>query len=531
MGRQLDVTVVWQKNFQAINRRMLFVSLEGESDEHYNCKVYAYSDIDENFDYVDDYEFEKKVFDYEPKKIHHSEEITGYICFHDQEHEELKKTYVNEAKRVLSDHIQNRYKYINNTGSSRSSKTYSIIDIIDWYCKVNSNKRATAWRDTKKSCKDTVLKDFLKRLKTTGRFIRKQFNKSESYYVYGDYDAGDETTFEIHGGDDDETVHGLTQDLAWLNEPYNISQETFDQIDQRTSDFLIFDLNPKTKHWSDTISKNWRCKNIYSTFRDNPFCPREQKRKILSYQPVSYAQVVVDGKISLQDLYGYDLKENKFLFSKSEINEIHRCKENERSINGSKPTANAYMWEVYGLGIKSEKPNKIYSKWKKISVSEYLALPYDEFYGLDFGQANPTAIAGIKYNDGTFYFHELLYKPEREMENGLIHELERIGVDKSAQMICDSANPEKILELRKAGYNAMPAFKNAGSVFSGISLIQRANVCYTGTSSSLEGEYDEYSWDSDRLGILDKPIKKNDHLLDAIRYCVSYLAIKLAITI
>ncbi|MGK3947040.1 hypothetical protein ABK046_52810, partial [Streptomyces caeruleatus] len=61
------------------------------------------------------------------------------------------------------------------------------------------------------------------------------------------------STFEIHGTDDENTVHGLNQDAAWLNEPYDISKAVFDQIDQRTSDFMLIDLNPKQGHWSDDL--------------------------------------------------------------------------------------------------------------------------------------------------------------------------------------------------------------------------------------------------------------------------------------
>lgn len=55
------------------------------------------------------------------------------------------------------------------------------------------------------------------------------FNKTESIFSYDSM-----STVEIHGTDDEETVHGLTQDVAHFNEPYKISRDTFDQIDQRT---------------------------------------------------------------------------------------------------------------------------------------------------------------------------------------------------------------------------------------------------------------------------------------------------------
>ena len=129
-----------------------------------------------------------------------------------------------------------------------------MIDVYDLIAREEENKRLTVWRDTKTDCKKTVLNDALKRLKVTGRYeIGQKFNKTESIFTYDN-----SSTFEIHGTDDEETVHGLTQDYAWLNEPYKISKDTFDQIDQRTSEIVFVDYNPKKGHWVDDLAKDPR---------------------------------------------------------------------------------------------------------------------------------------------------------------------------------------------------------------------------------------------------------------------------------
>ena len=51
-----------------------------------------------------------------------------------------------EAIHEKTDKGERRYRYIINEGSSRSSKTYSLIDCFDLYCRAFSNKRLTAWR-------------------------------------------------------------------------------------------------------------------------------------------------------------------------------------------------------------------------------------------------------------------------------------------------------------------------------------------------------------------------------------------------
>lgn len=374
-----------------------------------------------------------------------------------------------------------KFKYIINTGSSRSSKTYSLLELIHRICENNPNTRATAWRDTKKDCRDTIWKDYQKILALSGRLKVTQRNKSEAFYHF----PQTESFFEFHGTDDEEKVHGLTQQVAWLNEPYKISKDTFDQIDMR-SDVIFIDWNPKKKHWIDELSKQDNAIVIHSTFRDNPFCPEQSRIKILSYEPT---------------------EENK-----------------------AKGTADVYKWSVYGLGLKSEKPNRIYSGWRKITDTEFEEAPYNSYYGLDFGAARPTALVEVKH-DGKkgFLLNQKLYQPANEMGCSLSELLNKIGISKKIPIICDSAEPDSINELRLNGFNAIPALKGPGSVNTGIKFIQNYDIFYTETSVNIEEEYEEYEWEIISGVNLDRPLKQNDHILDATRYCMSFLQLYLHI--
>ena len=295
-----------------------------------------------------------------------------------------------------------KYKYIINTGSSRSSKTYSLIDCFDRYARDNSNKRLTVWRDTKTDCKKTVLVDMLKHHKSTDRYQNGYFfNRTESIFYYSN-----NSTVEIHGTDDEETVHGLTQDAAWINEPYKISKDTFDQIDQRTSDFIFIDWNPKKDHWIDILSKQDNAIVLHSTYKDNPFCPPEQRIKIESYQPIKYTDVVLSGLIGVNDAKDYNLSKNTLHFTKPQLNELKRCISNEE-----KRTAETYKWEVYGLGLKGERPHRIF-RFKEIPYSDYLKIDKPVIYGVDWGVVDPMGILEAKYYDGGLYLHELSYKSE-----------------------------------------------------------------------------------------------------------------------
>jgi phage terminase large subunit len=423
------------------------------------------------------------------------------------------------------------YRYIINEGSSRSSKTVSIIDVYDNYARENENKRMTVWRDTKTDCKKTVLNDALKHFKKTGRYgVDQTFNKTESIFTYDDG-----STFEIHGTDDEETVHGLTQDCAWINEPYKISKDTFDQIDQRTSDFIIIDWNPKKAHWIEDLKKDPRTIVIHSTFKDNPFCPIEQKRKILSYQPVKFCDIVISGVLSESTAKEYDILSNKLCFTPKQLKELSRCRENEH-----KNSADEFKWQVYGLGLKAERPNRIF-KFNEISLDHYLSISTTIYNGVDWGAVDPWGILEVKYYDGALYVRELNYTCENTIrtklteteraqlegsEEGIVSWMfSRLSINQDNMVICDNNRKAKILALRDSGWEyAIAASKLPGSVVDGIDLLNDIKVYFTSCSANFKHEQENYSRKVDRYGIvLEEPEDTDNHLMDPLRYIAIYL--------
>lgn len=435
-----------------------------------------------------------------------------------------------EAIHAKDEKGDRKYRYIINEGSSRSSKTISLIDCYDYYGRSEKNKRLTTWRDTKTDCKKTVLFDTLKHLKKTFRYkLDQEFNKTESIFTYS---TG--STFEIHGTDDEETVHGLTQDAAWLNEPYKISRDTFDQIDQRTSDFIFIDWNPKKSHWIEDLKKDARTIVIHSTFKDNPFCPPEQRNKILSYQPIKLSEVVINKLLQEHEAKEYDLIKNTLQFSDKQIRELSRCRENE-----AKSSANSFNWQVYGLGVKSEKPNRIFN-WTEISPEKYKELIAPSYIGVDWGAVDPWGIVEAKYYDGGLYLKELNYSSENEIrarmtvseltqingsEDGIVSWMfARLGINKKSYAICDTNRPNKIAALRRSGWQAMQAAKGPGSILDGIDLLQNIRVYYTSDSENIRYEQENYSRSIDKSGyVLEEPEDLNNHLMDPTRYIAQYL--------
>lgn len=368
-----------------------------------------------------------------------------------------------------------RYKYIKHIGSSRSSKSWSIEEKAIRNCETKPNLRINIWRDTRESLGNSVWKDFRKIFPLSGRDYKFPRNTVPIYFDNG-------SIIEPHG-DDTTNAHGITQDIAWLNEPYKMSLDTFNQIDVRASQIWI-DINPSGIHWSDKLDKHPRCKVIHSTFMENPFCPIEMKKKILSWNP-------------------------------------------ENPINVTNETADNYLWTVYGLGLKAEKPNRIFKNWKTIKEKEFYDLPYQSYYATDFGLSAPTANLEFKFDgDKTFFFHQRLYKPMNQMAGTLSTEFENLNTIKSKENVCDSGNELNKSEgtkLKNSGYNIIFAEKGHGSINAGIETIQKCNIVYTDNSTELENEYENYSWKMYQGIQMDVPEdNQNDHALDCCRMGVSW---------
>lgn len=440
-----------------------------------------------------------------------------------------------EAIHAKNEDGSRKWRYIINTGSSRSSKTYSLIDCYWLYCMSNRNKRLTVWRDTKKSCKDTVLNDALKHFKSTGRHDPRNFNITDSIFKYN---TG--STFEIHGTDDELTVHGLTQDAAWGNEPYKWSRDVFDQIDQRTADFILLDWNPREAHWIEDLMKDPRTIVIHSTFKDNPFCPEESRTKILSYQTVSQCRLVVDKLLEEKEANEYDVAANDKLFNRADIIELSRCRENER-----KKSASAYKWSVYGLGEEAELPNRIYN-WQECSIQQYLDLETTEYFYSDWGAQDPWAVGRVKYYDGALYIREVNYESENIMRSKMtLQEIEQIrsneegivtwafgkwGIPQTADIICDTNRRMKIIALREAGWEYAVGLttKETGTgktaIVDGIDLLNNLPVYFTSDSININREQKNYSRKVDRTGtVLEEAEDFYNHHMDGIRYVASFL--------
>lgn len=459
------------------------------------------------------------------------------------------------ALNELNEDGTTKNKIVIQEGSSRSSKTWSNFQCIFMMAYSNHFKSIVVLRDIATDCHDILEKEFIDWLSDpmarmtdvkAGRLslreglrlsdeenLTKFFIRNKQKHTWTCTKTN--SVIRFTGLDSDTKVMGLSGDLVWINEPYNFNEEVFKQLLQRNKQ-ILFDWNPREKHFIQDYKLRKDVVTLHSTFMDNPFCPEEARRQLLGYQPILFSEVVVKKLISEQEARIYDFEKNELKFTKKQLNEVLRCKYNEDT-----RSASAFHWQVYGLGIGAERPNRIFN-WKTINYADYLTIEKPVWYGVDWGKVDPFGIVEAKYHDGKLYIHELNYKSENELiksltptqlmqinqthEEGLVMWLFKIlNVDKSRPIICDNNRPMKVEALRSAGYeNAVTADKQAGSIIDGIDLLSKLDVYYTTSSKNIQYEQENYSYKLDRKGNMVSPAEpedKDNHCIDPVRYIVN----------
>jgi len=231
----------------------------------------------------------------------------------------------------------------------------------------------------------------------------------------------------------------------------------------------------------------------------------------LSFNPVSifhwikkeFFDMIRDDTATLHSTY----KDNPFL-PQSYIDMLLKLEEQDDT-----------LYKIYVKGLWSELKNLIYNNLTNYEIISNWPQDFDEtIYGLDFGFNNESALIEINFKDGIPYERELLY--ETELTNSdLIKQLKiLIPSDSNDPIYADSAEPDRIEEIERAGFTVFPAIKRAGSVKTGIDYCKSRKAFIHSESLNLISEKGSYKWREDRHGNkLDEPVKWMDHLMDAER--------------
>lgn len=380
-----------------------------------------------------------------------------------------------EVTNVFERNFNSRAKYIVNRGGARSTKSWSIAQLLILRFWNVPNRKILVTRKTGPALHLTALKLIIKLLQDYGYY---GFCKHDKTYntITNPFNGAE---FQFLSIDDPEKIKSMDYNDIWMEEATEFTWDDFIVCQTRLSaktttdqpNQLILSFNPTDQYgWIEQKlvggqSFVGKVDVIHSTYKDNPFLDDE------------YIQI-------LEDLKSQDV--------------------------------NAY--QVFALGEYGILTEVIYSPY---TVLNSFPETFDEvIYGLDFGFNNPTALIKIGIKDKLeYYLDQKLYQTHLTNQQ-LIQKLQEIipAGRRSDPIYADCAEPARIEEIKKAGFNIHPSDKE---VKVGIDFSKRFKYFTLASNVDLNKERSNYKWRTDKNGnVLEEPVKFLDHLMDAKRYSV-----------
>ena len=412
-----------------------------------------------------------------------------------------------EAFRVLYGLPADTWLVINMGGrggaKSHEVSKFAAVNVI------NSKKRVAILRDQQSTIEQSILNEIRLRYNEINEKSGGYYNRFFNFQKMGLEDRVTRKDLVFTKGFQTQNVAQKASlkslsdiDIAIVEEAEDIRDEqkfnTFADSIRKEGSVIIVNLNtPDKNHWiikrhfrlEDPVIEGFTEKDLqgyfravpknnpgvvytFTTFRDNPHLPKK----------------IVD-------------KYNAYGDKTSEFYDL-----------------DYYLSSIEGL-VSEGKKGKIYRNWKTITYEEFRNLPYHSFAGLDFGYSNdPNAGVEIKKHNKTVWLRKVVYKTEMSDEE--LAEVLRSELPPGCIVYCDPSQPKTIRKLNELGVYAVAASAGPDSIDVGIKELKSYKVFFV-EDPDFENEYTEYSWALNaNKEPTDRPIDKDNHLMDASRYGV-----------
>jgi phage terminase large subunit len=212
-----------------------------------------------------------------------------------------------------------------------------------------------------------------------------------------------------------------------------------------------------------------------------------------------------------------DRDDTEYIFGTYHDNVVNLTPSVIRTYEQFKETNPEYYYTMIKGYVSEGVKGRVFKDWKTITDQEYDELPYNSYYGLDFGFTNdPTALIEFKHHNKNVWVKELIYDTQLTNED-IANRMQELNV--SGKIIADSAEPKSIEEIKRHKFKIFPSVKGADSIRSGITLLNEYTVHYTESSQNIAREVQNYVYALDRdKQPTNKPIDDYNHAMDAIRY-------------
>ena len=381
----------------------------------------------------------------------------------------ISRSLFNDAYFPYLFDYSNRYEvYFGGAGSGKS--VFIAQKII---CKACTSKRKVlVIRKYATTLKDSVFQLIIDQLKKWKIYKFCKVNMS-TYTIT----LPNESVLLFKGLDDPEKIKSIT-DITdiWCEECSELSLDEFTQLDLRlraqSGNLQIFvSFNPVSKQ--NFVYQKWFANGtpdntfvLHTTYKDNKFLPKEYIDALLEKQK-------------------------------------------------SNPT----YYKIYALGEFCTLDKLVYYNWK-VEDFDNTQIKGKLLVGLDFGYTNdPTALVASVMTDKKIYvFKE--WVDTNKTNPQIAQVIKSLGFQKST-IICDSAEPKSIQELRQNGvYAARESTKGPDSIIHGIQRLWEYEIIVHPSCTETITEFENYSWQKDKATgeYINKPIDMFNHCMDALRY-------------
>lgn len=356
-------------------------------------------------------------------------------------------------------------------GGTSAGKTHGIIPILINKCTLTPRLKVTVVAETIPALREGAVDIFKNVMQETGRWIEGNWRGQPMEYRFSNGSRMQFYSFDTVG----KAKAAGKRDILFLNEANHISYPIADALMIRSNETWI-DYNPDRRFWvhSEVLTQD-DAEFIRLMYTDNEACPKEV----------------------VQMLY--------------------------QRIEKAKTSDYWHNWcEVYVYGRPGRVQGLIFDDWQSIDK-----IPWEECtsitYGVDFGfSSDPTVVLKLGRVNDTRYVDQVVYQKGLLLSD-LSKMLEQYGVEKGKDLlVCDSAEPRSIAELRKMGWNAVGVKKGKDSIRHGINALKALSIFVSAKASDVWEEYNNYKWRTDKdENELPEPEDSHNDAMDALRYANS----------
>lgn len=371
----------------------------------------------------------------------------------------------------ILDTYKSKQRFIISKGSSRSSKTYSTLQLFYLICKQSKKRRVIhVVSYATPHLVDGAIADFDNILTLAGENLDRIKVKNPHTYTIGN------SIVKFIGFDKAGRALGAQRDILFVNEANNMKHEVVSQLFIRTSEAVFIDYNPSISFWLDKEGYDKRADAtvLHSTFLDN-------------LENISESQILefAEWKRKHDEEVKKGIK--GFWFNK---------------------------WRVYGLGVAGQVEGTIINNWRTGDFPESA----DYIYGLDWGYRDPFTLIKVARQGGKLFVQQVVYKSE--LSNNEIINLLKANVEKNKLILADSADQTMIRSCMQEGFNIMPCLSKDKVAVGVRQLSAYDEIIVTPESTDIIEELNSYIW-LDKSG--EVPIDKYNHSIDAIRYAEKFI--------